>query len=264
MKVSVDSGPCEDTYVTSLTTSQVDRLGDRLRGSAEISAADLESLQSFRAKHETAIIEVQARVERALPGVDQTARIKTIQTLHDKLRRQPTKLSRIQDIAGVRIVQDMDLNEQDTLVSTLTREFVGARVVDRRIDPSFGYRAVHVIVRVGRCNCEIQVRTDQQHLWAEIVERLADRWGRQIRYGGQPNDPERVVGTATRAAFLGVVLSMSDTVHGLEEAAANQNFGVEAGETPEGVGRVELDQARNAMKEVLAELAEFLGSGGAL
>ena len=41
---------------------------------------------------------------------------KTIQTLHDNLRRQPIKLSRLQDIAGVRIVQDMDLHEQDSIV----------------------------------------------------------------------------------------------------------------------------------------------------
>lgn len=146
-----------------------------------ISAADLGLLQAFRAEHEVALVEVQARIERALPGVDQTARIKTIRTLHDKLRRQPTKLSRIQDIAGVRIVQEMDLIQQDVIVDALVREFPGARVIDRRASPSFGYRAVHVVVRIERCNCEIQVRTGQQHLWAEIVERLADVWGRQIR-----------------------------------------------------------------------------------
>ena len=253
--------PCEDGTVARVSTSQIDRLGERLRATAEISAADLALLQAFRAEHETALVEVQARVERALPGIDQTARIKTIQTLHDKLRRQPTKLSRIQDIAGVRIVQDMDLNDQDALVGKLRREFDGARIVDRRVEPSFGYRAVHVVVRIERCNCEIQVRTNQQHVWAEIVERLADRWGRQIRYGGGPDDPTRAIGNSTRAAFWELVLSMSDTVHGLEEAAANQNFGVEAGESPEELGRVELDEARQSMKLVLAGLADFLDRG---
>lgn len=247
-----------------ITTSQIDRLGERLRARAVISAADLALLQAFRAEHEEALVEVQTRIERALPGVDQTARIKTIQTLHDKLRRQPTKLSRIQDIAGVRVVQDMDLNEQDAIVEKLRREFHGAKIIDRRVDPTFGYRAVHVIVRIGRCNCEIQVRTAQQHLWAEIVERLADRWGRQIRYGSGPGDPDRAVGDSTRQSFWEIVLLMSDTVHGLEEAAADQNFGVDAGEVPEGVGRVELDEARSGMRTVLADLAEFLDRGAAL
>ena len=248
----------------SLSTAQVDRLGQRLRSSKEISETDLASLQTFRAEHEEALVDVQTRIEKALPGIDQTARIKTIQTLHDKLRRQPTKLSRIQDIAGVRIVRDMDLSDQDSVVKALTSEFPGARVVDRRVAPSFGYRAVHIVVRVGRCLCEIQVRTSQQHLWAEIVERLADKWGRQIRYGDHPDDRARKIGNTTRQEFWDLVVGMSDTVHGIEEVAANQNFGVDAGESPEGVDRVELEEVRQSMREVLAGLVEFLDRSGEL
>ena len=241
-----------------LSNAQVDRLGERLRADPQIRELDLISLQEFRGEHEAALVEIQTRIERALSGVDQTARIKTIGTLHDKLRRQSTKLSRIQDIAGVRIVQDMDLNEQDAIVRELTTEFPGARVIDRRVSPSYGYRAVHVVVRVGRCLCEVQVRTRQQHLWAEIVERLADRWGRQIRYGGEPNEPERHVANSTRREFWGLVVGMSDAVHALEEVAAEQNFGVDAGVAPEGFDRVHLDEARRAMQNVLAGLVEFL------
>lgn len=251
--------------MASLTsTAQIDRLGERLRGDPVISAPDLALLQAFRAEHEEALIQVQTRIERALPGIDQSARIKTIQTLHDKLRRQPTKLSRIQDIAGVRIVQDMDLNEQDALVDRLRREFPGAKKVDRRATPTFGYRAVHVIVRIGRCNCEIQVRTSQQHLWAEIVERLADHWGRQIRYGAGPEDPDHPVGLSSRADFWDAIVKLSDAVHGLEESAAAQNFWVEAGDAPEGTERIELDEARRELRKVLADLDDFLSSGAAV
>lgn len=247
-----------------LSTAQVDRLGERLRAEDQISETDLVGLQGFRAEHEAALVEVQSRIERALPGIDQTARIKTIQTLADKLRRQPTKLSRMQDIAGVRIVQDMDLNEQDAIVRALLDEFPGAKVTDRRVVPSFGYRAVHVVVRVGRCSCEIQVRTRTQHLWAEIVERLADRWGRQIRYGGLPEDATRPIADTTRTELWEMVVGMSDTVHQIEEFAADQNFGVDAGEAPEGVGHAEVEEARRKMREVLAELVESLDRGVAL
>ena len=247
-----------------LSTAQVDRLGELLRAGEQISEADLLSLQSFRAEHEEALVEVQTRVERALPGIDQTARIKTIQTLVDKLRRQPTKLSRVQDIAGIRIVQDMDLSEQDGIVRALVSEFPGARVIDRRIEPSYGYRAVHVVVRIGRCSCEVQVRTRTQHLWAEIVERLADRWGRQIRYGGLPDDSGRAIADTTRLELWEVIVGMSDTVHQIEEVAADQNFGVDAGESPEGVDRAEVEEARRAMREVLAELVDFLDRGAEL
>jgi ppGpp synthetase/RelA/SpoT-type nucleotidyltranferase len=247
-----------------MSTSQVDRLGERLRVADEISLADLSALQSFRAEHEAALVLVQARIEQALPDVEQAARIKTIQTLHDKLRRQPTKLSRIQDIAGVRIVGEMDLTEQDHVVGVLTRVFDGARVVDRRVSPTHGYRAVHVIVLIDRCACEIQIRTVPQHLWAEIVERLADRWGRDIRYGGQPADPDRRIGEMSRRDLWELIRSMSDSMHALEEVAAGQNLAAAAGRASTGVERRELDQARRKMREVMASLRDFLDQGPAL
>jgi hypothetical protein len=46
---------------------------------------------------------------------------------------------------------------------------------------------VHVVVCIDRVSIEIQIRTLVQHLWADLMERLADRLGRQIRYGGPPN-----------------------------------------------------------------------------
>ncbi|MGH7490583.1 MAG: hypothetical protein ACREMY_33970, partial [bacterium] len=159
---------------------------------------------------------------------------------------------------------EMDLTEQDAIVKTLTTEFPQARVVDRRVDPMFGYRAVHVVVRVGRCTCEVQVRTSQQHLWAEIVERLADRWGRQVRYGGSPDDPMHDIGTTTRQEFWEVLLGLSDAVHAIEEYAANQNFGVDNGVAPEGVDRVKVEEARSELRRVLAELVEFLDRGAAV
>jgi hypothetical protein len=57
---------------------------------------------------------------------------------------------------------------------------------------------------------------------------------------------------------------VSDTVHGIEEVAANQNFGVDAGEAPEGVDRVELEEVRQSLREALAGLVEFLDRSGEL
>ena len=50
--------------------------------------------------------------------------------------------------------------------------------------------ALHVIVAVHGLAVEIQVRTRLQGLWADLFERTADTWGRQIRYG-EPPDPAR-------------------------------------------------------------------------
>lgn len=254
-------GPCHHTDVREISTSQIDRLGERLRGTDVISGDDLALLQAFRAEHEEALLHVQTRIERALPRVDPTARIKTIQTLHDKLRRQPTKLSRIQDIAGVRIVQDMDLLEQDEVVADLAREFRPSRVVDRRARPMHGYRAVHVVVLIGRCSIEIQVRTRSQHLWAEVVERLGDRWGRDIRYGGDPADSGRTVdGSTTRSEFWGLVQDTGRSLAVIEELAANQSMAVDSGEAPPGMGHGTLSQIQADIHEVLGEWLEYIST----
>ena len=56
--------------------------------------------------------------------------------------------------------------------------------MDRRTNPSHGYRAVHVIVTMSETLIEIQVRSTLQHLWAEFSERLSDKVDPAIKYGG--------------------------------------------------------------------------------
>lgn len=56
--------------------------------------------------------------------------------------------------------------------------------MDRRVNTSHGYRAVHVIVREGSAMIEVQVRTSLQHLWAEVSEKLSDTDDPAIKYGG--------------------------------------------------------------------------------
>src|ERR1035437_1163164 len=63
-----------------------------------------------------------------------------------------------------------------------------AVLVDRRKQPSYGYRAVHIIATVQSKPVEIQVRTELQHLWAQLSERLSDARGSAIKYGG--GDPD--------------------------------------------------------------------------
>jgi hypothetical protein len=240
-----------------LSTAQVDRLGERLRAAETIAEVDLLLLQKYRLEHGAALREVQEAITVALGGIAQTSRIKTIQTLHDKLRRQPTKLSRMQDIAGVRIVKDMDRIEQDAIVRDLGEAFPAAKIQDRRGMPSFGYRAVHVIVRRGRCSVEIQVRTRAQDLWAQIVERLGDVWGREIRYGGDPEDPDRVLGGRTRRELWALVQGWSDVIASIEDAIAEHNFAVAAGNDPS-VRQFDPEDLRQRMHTGLGDLARFV------
>ncbi|NJM44348.1 MAG: hypothetical protein HC858_10930, partial [Brachymonas sp.] len=62
--------------------------------------------------------------------------------------------------------------------------FSKVKVTDRRSQPTFGYRAIHLIVVEHEKKIEIQVRTLFQHRWAQYSEALADRAGHELKYGG--------------------------------------------------------------------------------
>jgi hypothetical protein len=209
-----------------LTISQINRLGRRLRESERVSERDLADLQSLRADHFDMLVEVQQLLRDELPGSSPTSRLKTIQTIVDKLKRERTMaLSRMQDIAGIRIVEDMNVAEQTVLVRQIAEVLarVGSvAIIDRRVRPSSGYRAVHVVVERGRRFVEVQIRTTLQDQWAQIVERLGDRWGRQIRYGDPPPNPEQPVGigAVTRGALWETVLTISNLIDECEASVA--------------------------------------------
>lgn len=165
--------------------SEIDRLGERIRASDELARADLEALQAWRGEREAALIHVE-RTLTAL-GFHTTSRLKTHNTIVEKLRRERSlDLSRVQDIAGCRIVVRGGRSEQDQTVEQITGYFPASRVIDRRVKPSSGYRAVHLVVTVDGWPVEIQVRTALQDAWAQVFEQFADMYGRPLRYGGPP------------------------------------------------------------------------------
>lgn len=110
---------------------------------------------------------------------------KTTESIVSKLKRGSVKLDKIQDIAGCRVVLE-DIKAQDEAVERIRQLFPGCRIVDRRLAPSHGYRAVHVIPIVLEHSIEIQLRTRLQHEWAQLSEKQADRCGVQLKYGGGP------------------------------------------------------------------------------
>ena len=122
-----------------------------------------------------------------------TSRPKTIDTLRQKLKRdRDTPLSNIQDIAGVRFEAEMSLDEQDAVANAIAGRFGHDLEVcrhDLRLTPRSGYRAVHLWLRLPT-RVEVQIRTHLQSAWANMYESLADVFGREIRYGDLPSNPE--------------------------------------------------------------------------
>ncbi|HEV2641290.1 MAG TPA: hypothetical protein VGT98_01215, partial [Candidatus Elarobacter sp.] len=169
-----------------LSKSQLDKLGSRLRTSTDPEDADLVLLDRYRerfvAMNDTVLEELQE-----LTGVAIESRHKSVPSIVAKLRRrQPARLSAIQDLAGARILV-WDLRAQDQLVEKLAGRYPNAVVDDKRRQPTFNYRAVHVIIEAP-LPYEVQVRTLNQQTWAQLSERLADRYGFELKYGGGPQE----------------------------------------------------------------------------
>src|SRR5207247_5738309 len=71
---------------------------------------------------------------------------------------------------------------------SLSGSFADIRIDDRRNRPSYGYRAVHVLVKPLGKVVELQVRPELQHWWAELSERLSDAFDPALKYGGGPEE----------------------------------------------------------------------------
>jgi ppGpp synthetase/RelA/SpoT-type nucleotidyltranferase len=117
-------------------------------------------------------------------------------------------------------------------------------MIDRRNNPSHGYRAVHLVVRYEKKLVEIQVRTHLQHLWAELSEKLSDQVGLALKYGG---------GDATLQTALLNYSSMITSQEDFEESMS------EYLDNPEWeILKVNVDLSRtqisNTLKDVISKL----------
>jgi ppGpp synthetase/RelA/SpoT-type nucleotidyltranferase len=72
------------------------------------------------------------------------------------------------------------LTQQDELTEKLLVAFPDAKLYDRVAKPSHGYRAKHLVVKVGSRRVEIQIRTFLQNEWALFSETMADAFVRAI------------------------------------------------------------------------------------
>lgn len=174
-----------------LSKSQIDKLGDRLRKGSP-SEEDLILLDryrlSFSHSYETVFSILKQELRERVIIEEATGRVaKSTISIIEKLGREKTRLSSMQDIAGCRLVVP-DIRSQEEVIELLTNSpipiFSEMSVIDRRTNPSHGYRAIHVIVKIEGKPVEIQIRSRLQHLWAELSEKFSDNIDPSIKYGG--------------------------------------------------------------------------------
>ena len=202
------------TFVSLPPNRQIVQLGERLRDSAEPADGDLKLLEGLLLIYDAALREMAERLRSV--GLEPTTRLTTTGTIIEKLRRERhLTLRSIRDLAGARVVKRMTLDEQDAIATQVQALCPESRLIDRRTNPSHGYRAVHVGARIRDCPVEIQIRTIYQDGWAQLTESLGDDWGRAIRYGGEPDEPDTFdneVGMTRRVAVKQWI-EMADTLH---------------------------------------------------
>jgi putative GTP pyrophosphokinase len=185
-----------------LPSATVDQLGLRLREA--LTLEDLHLLDQYRREFRDEYDSVVYKIRTAL-GIEVSGRpAKSTPAIVGKLKRSTMRLSQMQDIAGCRIVVK-DIAAQDALVDQLVTLFP-SNIIDRRAQPSHGYRAVHVVAKPTKRCVEIQVRTQLQHLWAELSEKSSDIFGIETKYGGGDNRARDVLNRTsnTVAEFEGI------------------------------------------------------------
>lgn len=164
-----------------LSRRQIDRLGERLRESA--TAEDRALLVDYRETFFEALLAVTFNLGQLMMGKSDGGRLKRPESVIAKLERDShIRLSRMQDMAGCRLVAD-NKDEQDEIYARLQADFDVARAYDTRETPHSGYRAVHVVVRQDGKFVEVQVRTQSQREWARLSE-LATAYDSTVKYGG--------------------------------------------------------------------------------
>jgi ppGpp synthetase/RelA/SpoT-type nucleotidyltranferase len=182
-----------------MSKSAVQKLGKRLEVPEQATEEALSLLEDWLIDYDGLLSAARGVVDELCDALEWplsvTHRLKTTDTLVQKLQRakekgSSTNLARIQDIAGIRVSGAVTLLEQDQLRDWIIERFEtqGHRcsTKDRRLEPVVGYRAVHVIVTLDGRYVEVQIRTTGQDLWANVFERVADIFGRGIRYGEPP------------------------------------------------------------------------------
>lgn len=154
-----------------------------------------------------------------------SARQKNAQTIIYKLRQHPgMSLANMGDIAGVRLIVNGGRIVQDAVARAVCAKFGvdPTKIRDKRREhrDSAGYRAVHVEVRLEGVRAEVQVRTPLQDRWAQTNERVADHWGRQIRYGGEPDHADACVQEGqptTRREVVAEIQNLADEIADVEQ-----------------------------------------------
>ncbi|MCL2305125.1 MAG: RelA/SpoT domain-containing protein [Planctomycetaceae bacterium] len=161
----------------------VDKAGDVLRNEPQNEEA-LEVLDTWRTMHAAPLQKAVAVISELYQEstTSPSSRLKRSVSIIEKLERMPEmKLSRMQDIAGVRLVEAGFFNRGLLSAFHVLREYSY-----REKPKASGYSAHHLVLSLnGDCykdfQIELQFRTYLEHLWAMAVETVGMFYGEALK-----------------------------------------------------------------------------------
>lgn len=161
-----------------LSNTSINKLGDTIRRDSKDAEYDkaVETLNAWRESHGQLMDEYYdkcVRITKAEPmkNIIVAQRLKRLPTIINKLNRfSGMSLSRMQDIAGVRLIV-RDMRQFSQIEKRLrswrnlykVKDYIGSPKED-------GYRSKHFIFKKDGMYVEIQLRTQVQHIWATSIE----------------------------------------------------------------------------------------------
>lgn len=174
-----------------ISNSALDKIGSVLRNSnaqTEDYNNALELMNKWRVMHAYPLNTFQPLIRKKIDqlGIKDAIvvqRLKRTSSILNKLKREnEMKLSRMQDIGGLRIILK-NINDVYRVVKTLKESKFNHKLHSEKdyinTPKDSGYRSVHLVYRYNNTRApietkdlqiEIQIRTKKQHLWATAVE----------------------------------------------------------------------------------------------
>ena len=161
----------------NMSKSALDKIGQNIReDKAEVIDLAISALNNWRESHGEILQKYYNYANILAKAIDKdniiiAQRLKRLPTIVNKLKRfKDMRLSRMQDVAGIRIIVE-DIKQLDLVDNVLRKNENLKRVKDYIRKPkTSGYRGKHYIFEENEMFVEIQLRTQVQHLWATALE----------------------------------------------------------------------------------------------
>lgn len=192
--------------IKKYTHKEYEDVAARIRNnSEEIIDDDKRVIQDLRLSYKEPVGKIFNEIERLALSIDKdsicTYRIKRIESIISKIiRYKKMQLNRMDDVAGCRCIlkttEDVyrlcnKIEKEAGKVNSIFE--IKGDIQDKITQPKpSGYKSIHIIVALkgDKRRVEIQLRSQEQHNWATLVEITDQIYGTRLKEEGDKHNPD--------------------------------------------------------------------------